>query len=52
MQKECDAWANRRNHSKPRPDRHKVLPHGIPALIQKFPHQYGAVDFKVGLTEF
>ncbi|KAJ3764551.1 hypothetical protein FB446DRAFT_57405, partial [Lentinula raphanica] len=40
-----------RNHSKPRPDRHKVLPHGIPALIQKFPHQYGAVDFKIGVDE-
>ncbi|KAJ3925361.1 MAG: hypothetical protein NXY57DRAFT_967953 [Lentinula lateritia] len=51
MQQECDAWMNRRNHSKPRADRHKVLPHGIPAMIKKFPHHYGAVDFKIGVPD-
>ncbi|KAJ3754185.1 hypothetical protein EV360DRAFT_73909, partial [Lentinula raphanica] len=51
MQRECDAWMNWRNHSKPRADRTKVLPNGIPALIQKFPHRYGAVSFKIGVSK-
>ncbi|KAJ3894093.1 hypothetical protein GG344DRAFT_12394, partial [Lentinula edodes] len=51
MQQECDAWMNRRNHSKPRADHHKVLPHGIPAMIKKFPHHYGAIDFKIGVPD-
>ncbi|KAF9058321.1 hypothetical protein BDP27DRAFT_1372793 [Rhodocollybia butyracea] len=29
---------------------HKVLPHGIPALINKFPHLYGAQDFRLETT--
>ncbi|KAJ4475485.1 hypothetical protein J3R30DRAFT_3671283 [Lentinula aciculospora] len=51
MQEECDQWMNRRNNSKPRADQHKVLPNGIPAIIKKFPQQFGATEFRIGVSE-
>ncbi|KZP15177.1 hypothetical protein FIBSPDRAFT_912633 [Athelia psychrophila] len=47
MQVELDIWMAHRNHSKPRADKHKILPHGIPDIIRAKPQRYGSYDFKV-----
>lgn len=47
IQAEVDDWVYERNHSCVRADKHKVLPHGIPAIIASTPEYYGACDFKV-----
>ncbi|KAL0960042.1 hypothetical protein HGRIS_011690 [Hohenbuehelia grisea] len=47
LQKEIDNWVFLRNFSAPRADKNKVLPHGIPALINQKPERYGTFDFKV-----
>jgi hypothetical protein len=40
-----------RNRTAPRADKNKILPHGIPELIQKKPHLYNATDFKVSVFQ-
>ncbi|OJA09851.1 hypothetical protein AZE42_12783 [Rhizopogon vesiculosus] len=47
LQAELDAWVHRRNHNAPRRDKHKILPHSIPAIIRAKPHEYNSLDFKV-----
>jgi hypothetical protein len=47
LQAEIDEWVHHKNRSAPRSVKHKVLPHGIPALIRAKPHRFGALDFKV-----
>ncbi|KAL0945784.1 hypothetical protein HGRIS_012072 [Hohenbuehelia grisea] len=47
MQKELDEWVIMRNNSLPRANKHKVLPHGIPAMIRLHPELYGTTDFKI-----
>lgn len=47
LQTEIDRWVSLKNKSTPRASRHKLLPHGIPALIRAHPSQFNAVDFKI-----
>ncbi|KAF7974335.1 hypothetical protein HWV62_12390 [Athelia sp. TMB] len=47
IQIELDAWMANRNRSKPRADKHKILPHGIPDIIRAKPQKYGSYDFKI-----
>ncbi|KZO97354.1 hypothetical protein CALVIDRAFT_480296 [Calocera viscosa TUFC12733] len=47
LQAELDRWRDEFNFSKPRADRNKILPHGVPQLIFESSEVYGAVDFKV-----
>ena len=47
LQTEVDHWVTLKNKSAPRASRHKILPHGIPALIREHPSDFNAVDFKI-----
>lgn len=47
IQAEIDDWMIHRNRSKPRADKHKILPHGIPDIIRAKPEHFGSYDFKV-----
>jgi hypothetical protein len=47
IQAEIDDWMDHRNRSKPRADKNKILPHGIPDIIRAKPERYGSFDFKV-----
>lgn len=47
VQVQLDLWLVHRNKTKPRKDRHKVTPHGIPELLRAKPDFFGIVDFKV-----
>ncbi|PPR06945.1 hypothetical protein CVT26_004134 [Gymnopilus dilepis] len=47
LQTELDRWMYRVNNTRKRADRNKILPHGIPNDINKYPHRYGCLDFKV-----
>ena len=47
LQAEIDEWVRIKNRGAPRAVKHKVLPHGIPALIRGKPHHFNALDFKV-----
>ncbi|KAG1838531.1 hypothetical protein DFJ58DRAFT_733787 [Suillus subalutaceus] len=47
LQAELDAWVHFRNYNPPRRDKHKILPHGIPAIICAKPHKFDSLDFKV-----
>ena len=50
MQSELDSYIFLHNNSRRRADRHKVLPHGIPADIFEHATDYGMQDFRVGYT--
>ncbi|KAG2043745.1 hypothetical protein BDR03DRAFT_1004991 [Suillus americanus] len=39
------------NNTLKRPDCNKVLPHGVPNLIYESPEDFGALDFKVTVTQ-
>jgi len=47
LQREVDAWVYQRNWTKPRADRKKVLPNGIPMIIMQKPHKWKAADYKI-----
>lgn len=47
MQAELDNWRWKVNTYTKRSDKHKVLPHGRPALIFESPESFGCYDFKV-----
>ncbi|KAG1883822.1 hypothetical protein F4604DRAFT_1515040, partial [Suillus subluteus] len=47
LQAELDAWVHFRNYNPPCRDKHKILPHGIPAIIRAKPHKFDSLDFKV-----
>ncbi|KAF8522943.1 hypothetical protein BU17DRAFT_86522 [Hysterangium stoloniferum] len=47
LQTEVDRWVSLKNKSAPRASRHKLLPHGIPALIRANPSHFSAIDFKI-----
>jgi hypothetical protein len=47
LQTEIDRWVSLKNKSAPRASRHKLLPHGIPALIRTHPSHFNAIDFKI-----
>ncbi|KAG2359559.1 hypothetical protein BDR07DRAFT_1452328 [Suillus spraguei] len=47
---ELDRYQDRVNNTLKRPDRNKVLPHGVPNLIYESPEAFGALDFKVHFT--
>ncbi|PSR76901.1 hypothetical protein PHLCEN_2v8148 [Hermanssonia centrifuga] len=51
LQRELDAYRERINHTAKRADRNKVLPHGVPEHIYESPETYGALDFKVKITD-
>ncbi|KAJ6504737.1 hypothetical protein C8R47DRAFT_1038046 [Mycena vitilis] len=50
VQIQLDIWVRHRNETKPRKDKHKVTPHGIPALLRAKPDFFGLVDFKIPVT--
>ncbi|KAJ7769107.1 hypothetical protein DFH07DRAFT_866763 [Mycena maculata] len=50
VQIQLDIWVNHHNKTKPRRDKHKVLPHGIPELLRTKPNFYGLVDFKIPVS--
>ncbi|KAF8198902.1 hypothetical protein K438DRAFT_1966869 [Mycena galopus ATCC 62051] len=50
VQVQLDIWVRHRNETKPRSDKHKVLPHGIPALMREKPEFYGLLDFKIPVS--
>lgn len=50
IQDELDKWVLLRNRTAPRANKHKVLPHGIPAIIRQKPEQFNVLDFKVWRT--
>ncbi|THG99260.1 hypothetical protein EW026_g3060 [Hermanssonia centrifuga] len=47
LQRELDGYVALTNDSKPRYNRHKVLPHGRPIEIFRHPDKYGTKDFSV-----
>ncbi|KAJ7079727.1 hypothetical protein B0H15DRAFT_787815 [Mycena belliarum] len=47
VQVQLDLWVVHRNQTKPRKDRNKVTPHGIPELLRAKPDFFGIVDFKI-----
>ncbi|KAI0666123.1 hypothetical protein C8Q78DRAFT_1072612 [Trametes maxima] len=47
LQGELDVFRERYNSTKKRRDKHKILPHGQPALIFQHPQEYGWEDFKI-----
>ena len=47
IQSELNAWVALRNQTAPRADCKKILPHGIPELMQQKPEKFGVMDFKV-----
>lgn len=47
LQTEIDHWVSFKNKTSPRASRHKLLPHGIPALIRANPSHFNAIDFKI-----
>ncbi|KAF8424001.1 hypothetical protein L210DRAFT_3422234 [Boletus edulis BED1] len=56
LQKELDSYQHRINNSRKRSDKKKVrntyvLPHGIPELIHRCAEDYGALDFKVTVSQ-
>ncbi|KAG1754162.1 hypothetical protein EDB19DRAFT_1902323 [Suillus lakei] len=51
LQCELDRYQDRVNNTLKRPDRNKVLPHGVPNLIYKSPEAFGALDFKVTVKQ-
>ncbi|KAG1875957.1 hypothetical protein C8R48DRAFT_591755 [Suillus tomentosus] len=51
LQCELDRYQDRVNNTLKRPDRNKVLPHGVPNLIYESPEDFGALDFKVMVTQ-
>ncbi|KAG1801180.1 hypothetical protein EV424DRAFT_1351975 [Suillus variegatus] len=51
LQCELDRYQDRVNNTLKRPDRNKVLPHGVPNLIYESPEDFGALDFKVTVTQ-
>ena len=50
LQAELDAWMRRFNSSPRRADKHKILPQGIPDLIDAKPHLFNSKNFKVALV--
>ncbi|KAK7019500.1 hypothetical protein R3P38DRAFT_2973640 [Favolaschia claudopus] len=49
VQIQLDLWVQLRNQTKPRADKHKITPHGIPALLRAKPEFYNLHDFKVSV---
>jgi hypothetical protein len=47
LQAELDNFVSRFNNSPRRANRRKILPHGVPNLINSKPHLFGAKDFRV-----
>ncbi|KAF8510512.1 hypothetical protein BU17DRAFT_77669 [Hysterangium stoloniferum] len=47
LQTEVDCWVSLKNKSAPHASRHKLLLHGIPALICANPSHFSAIDFKI-----
>ena len=52
LQGEIDHWVKFKNRTAPRKQRHKILPHGIPAVIRSQPSHFNAYDFKVNQEFF
>ncbi|KAJ7180569.1 hypothetical protein C8R46DRAFT_1210907 [Mycena filopes] len=46
IQRELDHYVAIFNNTPRRADKHKLLPQGIPNLIQSKPHQFGCTDYK------
>ncbi|KAG2131698.1 uncharacterized protein EDB93DRAFT_1255389 [Suillus bovinus] len=51
LQCELDRYQDRVNNTLKRPDRNKVLPHGVPNLIYESAEDFGALDFKVAVKQ-
>ncbi|KAG2077799.1 hypothetical protein BDR04DRAFT_1147518 [Suillus decipiens] len=51
LQCELDRYQDRVNNTLKRPDHNKVLLHGVPNLIYESPEDFGALDFKVMVTQ-
>ncbi|KAI0686829.1 hypothetical protein BC835DRAFT_1309378 [Cytidiella melzeri] len=49
LQSELDRYRTEANDTKPRFNRHKVLPHGRPVEIFEHPEKYRTTDFAVGV---
>lgn len=47
LQKELDQYRELANDTKPRFNRHKILPHGRPIEIFHHPKDFGTADFNV-----
>lgn len=47
LQFEMDLWAEGRNDTPKRADKHKILPQGIPNVIHAKPERYDAKNFMV-----
>ncbi|KZO98644.1 hypothetical protein CALVIDRAFT_544800 [Calocera viscosa TUFC12733] len=51
LQERLDAYVLMYNNSKPRPDKKKIIPVGIPNEIMEYPERWGARNFQVKVTE-
>ncbi|KAL1659835.1 hypothetical protein GGF50DRAFT_64441 [Schizophyllum commune] len=51
LQKELDAWRTKINNTKPRRDKHKILPNGVPNDILEDPGRFGALDFRIQVQQ-
>ncbi|TFK59349.1 hypothetical protein BDN72DRAFT_780862, partial [Pluteus cervinus] len=51
IQAELDSYAHTRNTTAPRPQRHKVIPQGVPEMIHSRPEMFGSKDFKIVYPE-
>ncbi|KAJ7075212.1 hypothetical protein B0H15DRAFT_792147, partial [Mycena belliarum] len=47
LQAELDSWVERYNSTPRRRDKNKILPHGIPDMINAKPELFGTKDYKV-----
>ncbi|TFK59433.1 hypothetical protein BDN72DRAFT_905849 [Pluteus cervinus] len=47
IQAELDSYAHTRNTTAPRRQRHKIIPQGVPEMIQTRPDVFGCKDFKI-----
>ncbi|KAG6907734.1 hypothetical protein DXG01_007592 [Tephrocybe rancida] len=50
LQVKLNEWVYLRNHTAPRANKHKVLPHGIPVIIREKPDKFHTYDFKIPVS--
>ncbi|KZT52387.1 hypothetical protein CALCODRAFT_531300, partial [Calocera cornea HHB12733] len=51
MQAELDDYVRIHNTTRPRADKNKLLPHGVPEHILEHPQRFGARDYRVLVTD-
>ncbi|KAK7461697.1 hypothetical protein VKT23_008124 [Stygiomarasmius scandens] len=50
LQRELDLYRTRKNYTAKRKDKNKILPHGVPADINRNPKQYNSENFSINVN--